>query len=143
VGYALSTNLSSPASVAAVDNLTNELFYVADTGHNQVLLCQMPDSNADEILAVWNGMTNYVVQGDIPGASQYFSSLTADGYRQAFLCIGIGDLTSDINAIGPLTPVYIRNNLAQYYFEQTIGGQLLLFPVDFVKENGAWKILEF
>jgi len=52
-------------------------------------------------------------------------------------------MISDINDIGPLTPVYIENNLAQYYFEQTIGGQILLFPVQFVNENGTWKIFEF
>jgi hypothetical protein len=57
--------------------------------------------------------------------------------------IGTAKLASDINAIGPLTPVYIENDLAEYYFEQTIEGQLLLFPVEFVKENGAWKIVEF
>ena len=143
VGYAISTNLSVPAAVAAVDNLTNETFYVADTGNNRVILCHLPDNNADALQAVWNSMTNRVANGDIFGAVQYFSSKTADGYRQAFLCIGTAKVISDINAIGPLTPVYIENGKAEYYFEQTIGGQLLLFPVEFVKENGVWKISEF
>jgi hypothetical protein len=143
VGYALSTGLSSPAAVAAVDNLTNELFYVADTGNNRVFLCHLPDSNADEIMAVWNAMTNCVVQGDISGAAQFFCSKTADGYLQAFYCIGSAKVISDINDIGPLSPVYIENNLAQYYFEQTVGDNLLLFPVQFVRENGKWKIFEF
>ena len=67
ISYALSTGLSSPAAVAAVDNLTNEMFYVADTGNNRVILCQLPDSNADEIQADWNSMTNCVANGDIPG----------------------------------------------------------------------------
>jgi hypothetical protein len=141
--YALSTNLSSPAAVAAVDHLTNELFYVADTGHNQVLLCQVPDNNADQILAVWNGMTNCVVQGDISGAAKCFSYSTADEYLRTFLGIGISGTISDIQAIGPLTPVYIRNGLAQYYFEQSINGQTLLFTVKFQKENGVWKIWGF
>ena len=143
VGYALSTGLSAPAAVAAVDHLTNELFYVADTGNNRVLLCHLPDSNADELQAVWNSMTNRVANGDISGATKYFSSKTADGYQQAFLCIGTTKTISDIYDIGPLTPVYIENDLAQYYFEQTVGGQTFLFPVQFVKENSAWKIFEF
>lgn len=143
VGYAVSTNLNSPAAVAAVDNLTNELFYVADTGNNRVILCHLPDNNPDEIQAVWNGMTTCVAKGDISGAAQYFCSKTADGYQQAFLCIGLAKISSDISDIGPPTPVYIRNNLAQYYFEQTVNGATLLFPIQFVRENGTWKIFEF
>jgi hypothetical protein len=88
-------------------------------------------------------MTAHVAAGDISGAVACFSSASVDGYRQAFLCIGTAKLISDINAIGPLTPVYIENDQAEYYFEQTIGGQLLLFPVEFVKENSIWKISEF
>jgi hypothetical protein len=143
VGYALSAGLSSPAAVAAVDNLTNELFYVADTGHNQVLLCHLPDSNADAIQTVWNGMTNRIANGDISGAAQFFCSKTADGYQQAFFCIGAAKVISDVNDIGPLTPVYIESGLAEYYFEQTVEGIPLLFPVEFIKEDGTWKILEF
>jgi sugar lactone lactonase YvrE len=143
VSYALSTGLSLPAAVAAVDDLTNEMFYVADTGNNRVILCHLPDSNADTILAVWNSMTNCVAHGDISGAAQFFCSKTADGYQQAFFCIGSSKVISDINDIGPLTPAYIENDLAQYYFEQTVGGQTFLFPVQFVRENGTWKIFEF
>jgi len=42
-----------------------------------------------------------------------------------------------------LIPIYIENATAQYRFEQTFGGRILSFPVDFVKENGVWKIAEF
>jgi hypothetical protein len=48
-----------------------------------------------------------------------------------------------MNQIGTLTPVFIENDQAEYYFEQTISGHLFLFPVEFVKENGVWKISEF
>jgi hypothetical protein len=48
-----------------------------------------------------------------------------------------------MNAIPALTAVYIENDTAEYYFEQTIEGQLVLFPVEFVQENGVWKVLEF
>ncbi len=40
-------------------------------------------------------------------------------------------------------PVFIRDDSAQFYFEQTDAGQLLLFPVNFGKENGVWKISQF
>ena len=149
VGYAFSTNLSlsaslsSPAAVAAVDNLTNELFYVADTGHNQVILCQVPDSNADEILAVWNGMKSCVANGNISGAAQCFSSKTADDYLGDYLAVGTANLISTLNQSGSLTPLSIENDLAEYSFNQTVGGETITFPVEFIKENGVWKIFEF
>jgi DNA-binding beta-propeller fold protein YncE len=143
IGYALSAGLSAPAAVAAVDNLTNELFYVADTGHNRVVLCNIPDNNADSILSVWNDMKSRVAAGNISGAAQCCSSKTADRYHQAFLAIGTVNLIPIINQIGTLKPVFIKNGRAEYYFEQVIGGQTIAFPVEFIKEDSGWKILEF
>ncbi|MGP8218816.1 MAG: immunoglobulin domain-containing protein [Limisphaerales bacterium] len=143
VRFALTDNFSEPFAAAAVDSLTNEQFYVADTGNNRILLCNLHDSNADEIQAGWNGMTNCVVQGDISGANSYFSIESADDYRDLFLATGTSGTISTINQIGALTPVYINDDEAEYYFTQTINGQILGFPVEFVKENGVWKILEF
>ncbi len=143
IDYAVSTNLNQPAAVAAVDSLTNELFYVADTGNNRVVLCNLPGDNPDVIQAVWNSMTAHVAAGDITGAVQYFSSLSVDRYQQAFLAIGTANLIPIINQVGTLTPEYIMNGKAEYYFHQTIGGQIITFTVVFVKENGLWKIFEF
>ncbi len=64
-------------------------------------------------------------------------------YRDAFLTIGINGSISDMGQVGTLTPVFIKNDTAEYYFEQTILGQPLLFTVDCVRENGVWKVLEF
>ncbi|HEU6449383.1 MAG TPA: hypothetical protein VFV23_13205 [Verrucomicrobiae bacterium] len=130
----------APASVAARDDLTNELFYVADAVHNHVQLYSIaPDSP----LPVWNIMTNRIAANDITGAVANFASETADGFQEMFLSLGTNNITSDINQIGSLTPVFIQSDNAEFYFEQTIQGHLLLFRVEFVKENGQWKILEF
>ncbi len=140
IRFGFSTNFSGPFAVAAVDNLTNEIFYVADTGNNRVLLCRIA---SDDPTQSWGNMTNRIAAGDISGAISSFCSDSSEGYRQAFLDIGTANAISDVNQIGPLTPVFIKNDTAEYYFEQTIDGHLLLFPVEFVKENGVWKILEF
>ena len=45
-----------------------------------------------------------------------------------------------------LTPAVINCDSAQYYFEDInniIPEETITFPVEFVKENGVWKILEF
>jgi hypothetical protein len=42
-----------------------------------------------------------------------------------------------------VNPVYIYDDKAEYYFTNAVDGQVITFPVDFVKENGVWKILEF
>jgi DNA-binding beta-propeller fold protein YncE len=143
MGYALSTDLSSPASVAAVNDLITEKFYVADTGHNRVLLCQVPDSNADALQAVWHAMTTNVLAGNIFSAVSYFSIASAEDYRQTFLAAGVGNTISAISQIGTLTPLSINNDTAEYYFTNAIDGQIITFPVKFDKENGVWKIVEF
>ena len=133
--------LDQPASVAATADLLAESIYIADTANNRVVLVKVP---ADDPLAAWNSMVAHIVTArDIPGAIPTFCSATADGYCQTFLAIGIDALSNDIDDIGPLTPVFIRSDTAEYYFEQTIDGQLLLFPVEFVKENGEWRIMQF
>jgi hypothetical protein len=143
IRFAISANLNQPAAVAAVDSLTNEMFYVADTGNNRVILCNVPADSSDVILAVWNSMTNHVTAGDIPGALSYFSVAAVDNYQQAFFSVGTANTISAINQIGALTPVFIMDNTAEYYFTNTIDGQIITFPVEFDKENGVWKIFEF
>ena len=141
--FAVSTNLSQPYAAAAVNNFTNDLFYVADTANNRVILCTAPSQDADTLQTVWNSMTARVAAADIPGAAFYFSSLSADKYRQAFLGLGTAAATSVISQIGTLIPATIESDASQYYFEKTIDSQTITFPVEFVKEKGVWKILEF
>jgi hypothetical protein len=138
--FAFSTNFSGPFSVAAVDNLTNEMFYVADTGNNRVLLYGFA---AEDPTPAWTNLTAHVAVGDISGAISNFSSVSTNEYQQAFISIGTNDLSSAISQIGTLTPVFIKNASAEYYFTNTIDGQTITFPVEFDKENGVWKILEF
>jgi len=88
-------------------------------------------------------MVTYILNRDTPGAVANFSQFTTEDYRQAFLSVGADALISDLSAVGTLVPVYIRNDNAEYYFEQSVDGFLLLFPVEFVKETGFWKIREF
>jgi hypothetical protein len=140
IRFAVSTNFSLPAAVAATDNLTNETLYVADTGNNRVLLYTL---SPDDPTPTWMGMTNRLTAGDISGALSYFSVAAVDDYQQAFLSAGTVSTISAINQIGTLTPVYILDDQAEYYFQQVIAGQTITFPIEFDKENGVWKILEF
>lgn len=143
IDYAIATNLSQPYAVAAVNNLTNDLFYVSDTSNNRVVLCTAPSQDADAVLAVWNHMTARIGAADIPGAITDYSSLSADRYRQAFLGLGTAETISAIGQTGTLTPVFVNSDAAEYYFRRTIEGQVITFPIEFVKENGAWKIDSF
>ncbi|HZF02221.1 MAG TPA: hypothetical protein VE344_10035 [Methylomirabilota bacterium] len=136
----LSTNFNQPNSIAAVDDSLIDKFYVADTGNNRVVLYAL---TGDDPTPAWTNMTAHIVAGDVPGAVSYFSIASTDKYRQAFLSIGSSNLISAINQIGSLTPVFIKNDSAEYYFTNSVGGQTITFPVEFVKENGVWKILEF
>ena len=134
---------NQPAAVAAIETYTNEMFYVADTGNNQVVLCNVPNHNLDAVQSVWNSMTTHIAAGDISGAIPYYSAASQDKYRQAFLSVGTGSTMSAFGQIGTLTPSYIDDASAEYYFTKTINGQEITFPVEFDFENGAWKIVEF
>ncbi len=134
-------SLSHPSACAAVESLLTEQLWIADRGNNRVILVQLP--NDDDPVSVWNNMVSRVAAGDISGAITNFSTLTADNFRQAFLTVGTTTLAANIGNIGTLTAVSVRSDSAQYYFRQTVQGYPLLFPVEFTKENGVWKILEF
>lgn len=134
--FAFSDSFNQPAAVAAVQNLTNEFVYVADTANNQVLLYRMP---VDDPTPAWSNLVSHASSGDLSGAVASFAHDSAQQYLQAFLSVGTARTISDINDIGTLTPVFIKNDTAEYYFEQTINGQLTLFPVEFVKESGSWN----
>ena len=105
-----------------------------------VRLYQMPP---DSPLPVWNAMTNQIAAANVAGAVLNFSVVSADNYQQAFLVVGTANTISAINQIGTLTPSYIGSDTAEFYFQQTIDGVVITFPVEFDKENGIWKILEF
>ena len=140
IRFDISSGLSEPAAVAAASTLTNETFYIADTDNNRVLFYNV---QAQDPTPAWASLTAHVANGDIQGALANFSVDSVDNYRQAFLSVGTTNAISALNQIGVLTPVYIKNDRAEYYFTNTIDGQVITFPVLFDKENGVWKVLEF
>jgi len=73
--------LAQPNSVAAIAAFLEERIYIADTGNNRVLLARLPAETPD---ATWNSMKARLLVRDIDGAIAYFSSLSADKYRQTF-----------------------------------------------------------
>jgi hypothetical protein len=89
------------------------------------------------------GFLNVVSPGDVNGALSFFSVASQDEYRQDFLSVGTGNTISAINQIGTLTPSYIDDTHAEFYFTNVISGQTITFPVEFEMENGIWKIVEF
>jgi hypothetical protein len=132
--------LNHPKSVAAVEDLLEEKIYIADSGNNRVILVKLPLDNPE---AVWKSMKARLVVGDISGAISYFSIASKDKYQRSFLSLPKAKLISDAKNMGTITPVSIESDRAQYYFENVVGGQKITFPIEFVKENREWKILEY
>ena len=98
---------------------------------------------ADDPTVVWSAMKQRLLAGDALGASSYFSALSAANYLKAFLSFTAADLVSTTGQIPGISPVFMDNDTAQYRFDQTIQGVTITFPVNFVRENGVWKILEY
>jgi len=53
------------------------------------------------------------------------------------------ELNSFAKGLGPIKKVTIEENKAEYYFENVLDGKTIAFPIEFEKENGEWKIVEF
>jgi hypothetical protein len=132
--------LNHPKSVAAVDDFLEEKLYIADTGNNRVLLVKLPSDNPE---AVWKAMNARLKAGDVEGAVSYFSFTAKDKYREAFSALSKDELRSAAKDAVSIKPASIEGDQAQYYFDSIVDGQKITFPIEFDKEMGQWKILEY
>ena len=140
VALASELGLNHPKSVAAVDDSLEEKIYIADTGNNRVILVKLPLDNPE---AVWKHMIARLKAGDGTGALEDFSIASKDKYQQAYESMSKDDLLDTAKDLENIKPAEIESDSAQYYFERVQQGQTLTFPVEFIKEFGRWKIMEF
>jgi hypothetical protein len=75
----------------------------------------------------------------------YFSSLSAEKYRRTFLIVGASDLAADASTQLPssIVAAVVESSTAQYSFDEIVNGVTVTFAIEFIKENGVWKILEY
>jgi hypothetical protein len=91
----------------------------------------------------WNIAKANLINGNVEGALPQFSTTTIHDYRSLFNWLSPATLSQNMNAVGPLTPIYIDDDEARYYFTTTINNQPFGFIVTFVNELGVWKIRSF
>jgi hypothetical protein len=132
--------LNHPKAVAAVDDFLEEKFYIADTGNNRVILVKLPSDNPE---AVWKHMIARLKAGDVLGAMSDFSIASKDKYQEAYQSLSKDDLLSTIKDMENIKPATIESDHAQYYFESVVDGHTLTFPIEFDREFGQWKIMEY
>jgi DNA-binding beta-propeller fold protein YncE len=132
--------LNQPSGVSVADDPVQERLYVADRPNNRVLVTVLPKVDP---LPTWTSASSSLQAGQIENALGQFSVATVDSYRQLFASIPTARLAQNLGAIGQLTPLYITDQEARYYFTSTISGTPFVFVVTLVKENGLWKIRHF
>ena len=132
--------LSNALAVAAAGTLLEDRIYIADTGNNQIQKFLLPKASPD---SAWTNAKANLAAGNIEAAVGYFVSRRQNAFRAIFASLGSAVLTQWMNQIGPLTPVFIEDNVAESRFEIMDGGTAITFIVRFGKENGQWKIVEF
>jgi hypothetical protein len=132
--------LNHPKSVTAVDDFLEERIYIADTGNNRVILVKLPLDNPE---AVWKHMITLLKAGDVQGAVSDFSIASKDRYQKSYQTLPREELLSTVKDMETIKPVYIESERAEYYFESVVAGKTITFPVEFDKEFGQWKIMEF
>jgi hypothetical protein len=131
--------LSEPKAIASIPDFLAEKIYIADTGNDRVIKVSLPESNTPG--AVWTAMKASILGGNIAEALTFFASESVANYRSSFVSAGVTVLSTILDK--NVTAVAIDRDTAQYYFEDTIGDTTFTFPVEFVREDGVWKILEF
>jgi hypothetical protein len=132
--------LSNPAAVAAVLNMLQEQFFVADRGNGRVILVTIP---ADDPAAVWNAMKQRLAVADVDGAAPFFAAGARDKYRLMLRAMDPDTLAASFSSLPDIVPVFVYSTDAEYRFDQIVEGLTISFPVHFYKENGLWKITEF
>lgn len=132
--------LNHPRAVAPVEDPLEEKLYIADTGNNRVLLVELPLDNPE---AMWKHLIDELKAGDAQGALSCFSFASTDKYREAFLAMSKDDLRSMAKDMEKIKPASIETDQAQYYFEKVIEGKTITFPVQFDREFGQWKVIEY
>jgi hypothetical protein len=94
--------------------------------------------------ATWSAAKAALISGNISSAVANFSRGSAKKYRQAFMSVSTEELASIVGKIpDQITVAVIENDDAQYWFDKIVGGVTVTVSIDFVKEHGIWKILEF
>jgi hypothetical protein len=79
--------------------------------------------------AVSNEMKTRLAARDISGTVACFSAASKDDHQQTLSSMSTTELHFFLKA--------------QYYYENVTGGKTITFPIEFDKENGEWKIVEF
>jgi len=108
---------------------------------NNVPQTPLTETNSPEY--VWNTMKSCLTTNNIQGAVSCFSIASRDDYQQMFSSLSKTDMVACVKGLGPIKKASIEDYRAQYYFTNTVAGQIITFPVEFDKENGEWKIMEF
>lgn len=131
---------NQPASVTIANDSAQEMMYAADTANNRVLLIAIP--KVDPTIT-WNTAKSNLVSGNIEAALTQFSTTSIDNFRAMFNSVPSATLSSNMTAIGTITPLDVDDDEAHYYFTTTFGGKLFAFIITFENENGSWKIRNF
>jgi hypothetical protein len=132
--------LNHPKSITPMNDLLEEKFYIADTGNNRVILVRLPLDNPEK---VWKHMIACLKEGDIQGAISDFSISSKDDYLKTYQALPKDDLLSSIKDMEDIQPASIESDHAQYYFQSLVDGKTITFPVEFDKEFGQWKIMQY
>ncbi len=132
--------LNHPQSVAPLDDPLEEKLYIADTGNSRVILVNLPLDNPE---AMWKDLIGRLNAGDIEGALSHFSFTSKDKYREAYQALSKDELRSTAKDMENIKAISIETDTAQYHFESVIEGKTITFPVEFDKEFGQWKVLEY
>jgi len=85
---------------------------------------------------VWTDFKTKLIAQNIEGALNNVATSHVQQFREQLLLLGNANIQEMMNAAGPVTPVFIEENLAKYNHARAFEGSQVTFALCFVKENG-------
>jgi NHL repeat/Glucodextranase, domain B len=140
-----SLGLSAPLAVVRTPHPTEERYFIADSGHGRVVTISFSGTGTSgPIEAAWAGMKSALFSGNVEAALLFFAEESREQYRGIFAAVADQLASAQQLASGPLLPLKIDQDQAEYGLFVLEQGTQVMYRVQFVRDGkGAWKILHW
>lgn len=136
----------------STEGIYTAMVSVTDTAGNEysdsIMIVVLPRQQIDTLLRQkWEGMKEALMNQDVDGAVEYFSSVNQQLYRETYTAL-IDRLPDIAQMMQEIELIYVQNNTAKYRIKKTelYGGSTYTFTyyIYFTRDsNGIWRIYRY
>ena len=118
---------------------------ITEAGGNTVtkmakVVVQHPTYYEDLFNAIWNGMNNALLDGNVDLAVSYLTESSGDRYRPVFEAL-LENMPEIIESYSPLQPVTVASDFGEFAVTRQNGDRQQLYLIYFLKDDdGVWRL---